>query len=291
MKQIILLFGVIVVICACSKDVQLIQEQENETKLQRESTSVFDISDLERASVQLTQTSQISVRRLSRKNFLLSSGDLYYWFEYDYDPFGRLITITQFYFIDALHGDPQALREVDSVTENYTQSSTTRYEYNEADQLFREFFSDSSGMALPYTISYTYNDEGWLVQKSLCYDDNRCEIILYNHDGAGNIIREVPKTPEGTARGWTTHEYDSQGRKVRTDFFQHLGRSTTFETFEYDQAGRLIRENRFYDSGKLEYYRMFSFDQSGELLQATVYRGEETAEYERYEYALFLTIL
>jgi RHS repeat-associated protein len=181
-------------------------------------------------------------------NILAETNSLGCTFQYEYDANGRLqqainpLGYATLYTHD-IYGNVTSETISRTLPSGVTETLLTSYEYNDANQLVRTTYPDSSVTRTEYNIlgqktadidelgritRYDYNAVGLLIL--ITYPDTTTESFTY--DAEGHRLTQTDR------RGLTTHfVYDPLGRLVKTTYPDN-----TFTTTTYDLVGRPIAQ-------------------------------------------------
>lgn len=174
--------------------------------------------------VTVTAKPEATAESADRKNYYNADGDLNYYYIYEFDDEGEIISHTLY---DASGSEVESWSEYkyDSVGRESTVptfdeesgkvSGFCIYEYNEASQLYTEIY---------------YNLDGYPLEKAVNFYDalglkERAEI--YNADGSSK---------------WNCYyEYDSDGRVIKEECRLSSDYLVSYAVFEYDEDGNCTR--------------------------------------------------
>ncbi|MBS6397789.1 MAG: hypothetical protein KH452_11690 [Clostridiales bacterium] len=164
---------------------------------------------------------------------------------------------------------------------------TKEYEYSSEVMLLREtLFTDGEKQM---ELLYEYDENGRLIRQNGTGRDMTKE---FEYDESGNLIKQIDLGNNGEVEGWTTFEYDENGKEIMTHVFNSTGdEPNTYELcqwkYEYDEEGRVIKEWKegTEHGGKYEHYE-YEYDEYG-----NVCKKKDLGMNEMYEYAPLSTCI
>lgn len=142
----------------------------------------------------------------------------------------------------------------------------------------------------PYTYEYEYSPEGLLLRKTGFENGNVDGEILYEYDENGNLIRQSGKNAPSIGRDLTKEfEYDESGNLTKQTDFDDNGEVEGWSTFEYDENGKEIMKHVFTSTGdEPRTYELcqweYEYDAEGRITQEWKEGTEIGGKYEHYEY-------
>lgn len=142
----------------------------------------------------------------------------------------------------------------------------------------------------PYTYEYEYSPEGLLLRKTGFENGNVDGEILYEYDAAGNLIRQSGKNAPSIGRDLTKEfEYDESGNLTKQTDFDDNGEVEGWSTFEYDENGKEIMKHVFTSTGdEPRTYELcqweYEYDAEGRIIEEWKEGTEVGGKYEHYEY-------
>lgn len=142
----------------------------------------------------------------------------------------------------------------------------------------------------PYTYEYEYSPEGLLLRKTGFENGNVDGEILYEYDAGGNLIRQSGKNALSIGRDLTKEfEYDASGNLTKQTDFDDNGEVEGWSTFEYDENGKEIMKHVFTSTGdEPRTYELcqweYVYDAEGRVIEEWKEGTELGGKYEHYEY-------
>ena len=83
------------------------------------------------------------------------------------------------------------------------------------------------------------------------------------------------------------YEYDSNGNRIKTSYYDTNGTLDSYLIYEYDSDGNLIKESCYNSDGTLDYYWICEYDSNGNEIKLSRYNSDGTLDcYYTYEYDL-----
>lgn len=142
----------------------------------------------------------------------------------------------------------------------------------------------------PYTYEYEYSPEGLLLRKTGFENGNVDGEILYEYDEKGNLIRQSGKNAPSIGRDLTKEfEYDENGNLTKQTDLDNQGEVEGWTTFEYDENGKEIMKHVFNSAGmEPDTYELcqwkYEYDGDGRVIEEWKEGTEHGGKYEHYEY-------
>lgn len=195
------------------------------------------------------------------------NGLVRYQFDYSYDDSGRLL-VNQVQF----QGSPAGYWEYEynsaGMVNSYkfietTGTVTRRYFFHYIDtSKILTTMCDSSGSTL-FAITNTYEghrDSGILIESTREVSGGNHDRSLVNEYMSSRWVAEKTINRHGTITRETHHEYDKQGRRVKTIVIDGFGEKATETTFRYSKNGLLELIETRGDSGFLKSRIKYDYD-------------------------------
>ena len=141
-----------------------------------------------------------------------------------------------------------------------------------------------------YTYEYEYSPEGLLLRKTGFENGNLDGEILYEYDADGNLIRQSGKNAPSIGRDLTKEfEYDENGNLTKQTDLDDNGEVEGWSTFEYDENGKEIMKHVFTSTGdEPRTYELcqwkYEYDGEGRVMEEWKEGTELGGKYEHYEY-------
>ena len=169
---------------------------------------------------------------------------------YRYNDTGQLMSRT---VIDGIHDD----------------QIITTYSYNERNQRIAVSLQAFTGGNIPYNITYTYDDDGQLVQEQIVYDGNDSDstgTTTYTYNSNAQLIQETTRFSTSTVY-FSVPNSEGTGASGTIAYLP----STTI-TYTYNDTGMLIQQvqEREYNDEIVEIEsstRTYTYNNSGQLEQ------------------------
>ncbi len=121
------------------------------------------------------------------------------------------------------------------------------------------------------TITYTYNDEGKLIEKAVRTDEDELELVdTFSYERNNLVLHETRNEDDEVVYREETI-YDSKGQVLETSSWNIEGDSTTRVVNEYDDEGELLCVSSFSEDDSLLF--KVSYVRKGDLITAVT---EET---------------
>ena len=142
----------------------------------------------------------------------------------------------------------------------------------------------------PYTYEYEYSPEGLLLRKTGFENGNVDGEILYEYDEVGNLIRQSGENAPSIGRDLTKEfEYDESGNLTKQIDFDDNGEVEGWSTFEYDENGKEIMKHVFTSTGdEPRTYELcqweYEYDAEGRIIEEWKEGTEIGGKYEHDEY-------
>ena len=141
-----------------------------------------------------------------------------------------------------------------------------------------------------YTYEYEYSPEGLLLRKTGFENGNLDGEILYEYDADGNLIRQSGRNAPSIGRDLTKEfEYDENGNLTKQTDLDDNGEVEGWSTFEYDENGKEIMKHVFTSTGdEPRTYELcqwkYEYDGEGRVMEEWKEGTELGGKYEHYEY-------
>jgi len=118
---------------------------------------------------------------------------------------------------------------------------------------------------------YTYNDQGYILQRNLYQNGTLAQADFYEHDTYGNVIFSKTELSDGSVRALDYKlTLDNEYRPIREECYEDGVLSNTIE-YAYDRYGNQIQRNiiRVHMGENNISWIDYAYDKDGNLIQQT----------------------
>lgn len=150
---------------------------------------------------------------------------------------------------------------------NYDEAGTKTGvdEYNDKAQLAIHY-EYLEGKATGKYFTYEYTDSGAILASTTYSKDKKIiNKVSREYDDKGNLTLYLETDGEGKQLSKTIYTYDSNGKEIKTTFYDADG-VTGYVEYEYNDKGQKTRMNEYVD-GKLSSYRTYTYDKDGAVTE------------------------
>lgn len=140
-----------------------------------------------------------------------------------------------------------------------------------------------------YKVSYTYNNQGKLLKKSIIEIDPSTYTYVYNKLGKvikANIKVRMPDKngkPVDVPRGWHDYTYNAKGQLVQETHYSQEKEKQFVTNWQYNIKGQIVKITG-YAHGELVYEELLEYASNGLLSKRTEIKPQEAATIYLYEY-------
>jgi len=193
------------------------------------------------------------------------------------------------------------IKTIDIVYTHYDGESysSERLEYDIDGHLINSIrYKPNSAGEIDYALAAEYDGEGLLISETEIRDSQTTGYSVCEYDDAGNMIREIWYSPEGTENNWFSYEYDNLGEVIRkylyagdeclywneytydeygnliSDYSYHSDELQGWTTFRYDNENMLIEESRYNTDGALTRKYIYEYNECGDVSMETAYDSD-----------------
>lgn len=140
-----------------------------------------------------------------------------------------------------------------------------------------------------YKVSYTYNDNGRLLKKSIIEIDPSTYTYVYNKLGKvikANIKVRVPDEngkPVDMPRGWYDYTYNTKGQLAQETHYSQEKEKQFVTNWQYNSKGQIVKITGF-ARGELVYEELLEYGSNQLLSKRTEIKPQEATTVYLYEY-------
>lgn len=146
------------------------------------------------------------------------------------------------------------------------------YDYNDQGQCVGITSYGSDGSQIQH-MDLRYDEQGRRVYEIYSMSDyGEMEGMTYIYNNAGQCEKAVYDSGGGMA-----HTYDSEGRGIRTDYYDKNENLTGYNTYEYGDGYR--RESEYSADGTLNGYGIIIYNEQGKRVRDEHYEADGTLSY------------
>ena len=143
--------------------------------------------------------------------------------------------------------------QIDEVIENYNNTTKYKYyDYNAQNQLIYSYFSDGK------EITYTYDENGWLIREDTTFPSGSSDYILYTYDENGLKLTAATYDQYGCALS-SRFTYDDAGRVIRIDYRSNGLNRYELYTYEDTSDGYMKIATQYNHLDKVEVTQVYTY--------------------------------
>lgn len=158
-----------------------------------------------------------------------------YIYEYEYDEYGRDLTMTRI----NPHDESELLMwgyeydEMGKIVRTYDKCDEVRYEYDGEGRPIRQIRSNGD------TVTLEYDENGNIIR----VENADGTVLTREYDAHGNLLRVDYSLSDGTVLFTRVYEYNEQGDCIKNEKYEPDGhlRETSLYQYEYDEHGRMVK--------------------------------------------------
>ena len=141
------------------------------------------------------------------------------------------------------------------------------YDYNDLGQCAGITSYGPDGSQIQYVEQHYDEQDRMIYGCNTWYDDGKMDGAIYTYNSMG--LCETVVTDSGDSMAFT---YDSDGRQIRTDFYDETGKLIGHATHEH--GDNYVRHNNYNASGALESYRINLYNEQEQPVRCEYYDAD-----------------